>query len=115
MNIKKLVVTLMCGTLILGGCSKGEGYTPQQDDPKGADIFDDLDLGEGHDVSPSKEELKYNSNQDYDVGRDYKVDVTMKKPEGTRRPQMPSDEDVPVTRSQTRPRRWRCRRWRRPQ
>ena len=83
MNIKKLVVALMCGTLILGGCSKGEGYTPQQDDPKGAEIFDDLDLGEGQDVSPSKEELKYNSNQDYDVGQDYKVDVTMKKPAGT--------------------------------
>lgn len=50
MKRKKLTLLLMCGALFLGACSKNGGYTPQED-PEEKEIFDDLDLGEGEDIS----------------------------------------------------------------
>lgn len=81
MKRKKLTLLLMCGALFLGACSKSGGYTPQEE-PEGKEIFDDLDLGKGEDISLTPEQIKYHSNQDYDVGQDYKIDVKLARPEG---------------------------------
>ena len=73
--LKPLSIVLISLTMLVSSC--GSSQPQPEPEPEGADIFDKLDLGEGQDMNISDEELKYHSNQDYDVGKDYRVKVAI--------------------------------------
>ena len=83
MRIQRLMLSLVLGSLLLTSCGKKDrggssgGYTPAPE-PDTGDFFDDLDLGEGEDYKLSDEELKFRSNQDYDVSPNYKIEIKIK-------------------------------------
>ena len=65
--------------IVISSCGKSGADSSSSRAPSGEDIFDKVDLGEGVDASLSEEEIYYNSNQDYDVGPDYKVKVAIQE------------------------------------
>lgn len=76
--LKLCGIILSALSIVISSCG-GRGSNSSSREPQGEDIFDDVDLGDGVDASLSEEEIYYNSNQDYDVGADYKVKVAVKE------------------------------------
>ena len=75
-KVIKIIVAMLSGLLVTS-CAK-KTYTPPKPVDPGSDPFTPIDLGPGIDASPSQSELNYHSNQDYNVGTDYKLKVKVR-------------------------------------